>query len=554
MKNNRAFRLTLAALLSVMLLMTSACSQNEKVNNESGTTGTAAATTQAPTEKKMEMPKKITIFSPLSEHLAVTSKSNNDNLAYQLLQEKTGTEIEWLHPSTGSDYVEQFNLMIASGSYPDIIFHSNWNSLPGGAERFYSDKIIIKLNDLINKYMPDYKKIIEERPSATKALTESDGSIYLISAIRKDKELMVYRGPVIRQDWLEKLGLNVPSTVDELYNVMKAFKTGDPNGNKKADEWGMSGRKFTDGSNGSASFGIGQLLWPFGLNWDFYQVDGKVKFGPMQPEFAEGMAFLNKIYKEGLLDPDYAIQDRNKLDGKFMNNEVGFEYGMQPTKLNTSMESKDPTFKALGIPHLKGRDGKAYVFDSEYNNYAMKFNTIAITTACKEPESVAMWLNFIFSDEGFNITNFGKLDDTYKIVDGKPQFTDKIMKNPDGLDYSVAVNKFTFGAMATFPYLQSWDAYSASLHKYGAQSISTWAGSADISRVLPNLSLTKEDYDKLSTKITDINTYLLEQFDKLVNGQTPISDLPKIQEKLKAMGIEEITTAYQNAYDRYNAK
>lgn len=542
MKNKHVLKLMMAGGLALSLLMTSACAGGSKKPEE----GVEPASTGT---KEAEMPKKLKVFSPLSPHLATTGRSNSDNGAYQMIQEKTGTEIEWTHPATGTNYMEKLNLIIASRELPDILWLGDWKTLPGGIQKYEEDGVIVKLNELIDKHMPNYKKQLEQKPGAKKSLTMDNGDILAIASMRNEPELMVFRGPIIRQDWLDKLKLKVPETLDDLYQVFKAFKTQDPNGNGKADEWAFSGTRFADGN-----FGIGHMLWPFGIDWGFYQVDGSVKFGPMEPEFAEAMAFINKLYAEGLLDPDFMVQDRNKMDGKFMNDQIGYEYGIQASKMNSSMEGKNPDFKALGIPHLKGKSGKPYVFDVEYTNYIVGFNSLAITTACKVPEGAAKWVDFLFGEEGYNIANFGKLNDTYTIVDGKPKFSDKIVKNPEGLDFSGAYNKYTFGSMATMPYLQSWDAYSQSLHRYGAQSISVWAKSADTSRILPSLNFTAEEQEKINDKLNDINTYITEQFDKITIGQTPVSDIPNIQKKLKDMGIDNIISVYNEALKRYNSK
>jgi putative aldouronate transport system substrate-binding protein len=544
-KKNVSIKL-LAMLLASTLLTATGCSAGKNTSTAKEGDSTPKQTTNE--VKQVTMPKKLRIFSPLSEHLAKSGRSNNDNMAYQLIQQKTGTEIEWIHPSIGSDYNEKFNLLIASKDLPDILWR-DWMKVPGGIQRYVEDGIIIKLNDLITKQMPNYKKTIDEKPGVRKGLTTESGDILIVAAVRRDPQLMVFRGPVIRQDWLDKLKLKSPETMDDLYQVLKAFKTQDPNGNGKDDEWPVSGLAFTD-----ANFGIGHLLWAFGIDYGFFQVDGKVKFGPLESAFTDAMTYINKLYKEGLLDPDYAVQDRNKLDGKFMNEQVGFEYGMQPTKMSNAMATKNPSFISLGVNHLRNKDGKPFVFDVEYTNYLVSFNSAAITTACKEPEAAAKWMDFLYSDEGFMLANFGKENDTYTLVNGKPVYTDKIKKNPEGLDFNSAHNKFTLGNMASFPYLMAWEALSESMHKNGAQSASTWAKSADTSRVLPLISFTQAEQEKIADKLNDINTYILEQYDKLVFGQTPISDIPKIQKKLKDMGIDDVLAVYNASLSRYNAK
>ena len=110
---------------------------------------------------------------------------------------------------------------------------------------------------------------------------------------------------------------------------------------------------------------------------------------------------------------------------------------------------------------------------------------------------------------------------------------------------------YTLMSMSAFPIVQTKEAYYATLHPLSAEAISGWNESADVSRILPNIALTAEESEEINDKLVDIETYIAVEYDKLVTGQTPISEIPNIQQRLIELGIEDCIAVYQQAYDRY---
>ena len=179
-----------------------------------------------------------------------TNKSYADITAFKEAEKRTGVKIKWSNPASGLDK-EQFNLMLVSRDLPDMFVLPDsgpgWFDIPGGAEKFYQDKIIVKMNDLIKKNAPNIEAILKKYPIVRKQLSTDDGSIYFAPKMLLDPKLTVFTGFQIRQDWLDKLGLKVPVTMDDWYNVLKAFKTKDPNGNGQADEIPFVATRLADG-------------------------------------------------------------------------------------------------------------------------------------------------------------------------------------------------------------------------------------------------------------------------------------------------------------------
>ncbi|MBP3359743.1 MAG: extracellular solute-binding protein [Clostridia bacterium] len=513
-------KLACAALAVMIVLPYSGCGKTD--------------TTEEDKSSSTEMPKEVSVFGWRSSSLGEEMIDYNDVNSFKLMEEKTGTRINWILPPS-SGYDEKFNLMIASEELPDVVI-AGWKSL--GVNKYAEDNVIIPLDDM-KDCMPNFISYLEKHPEFKKDIVAGDGKIYYLPYIREDKELNVYYGPQIRQDWLDKLNLEMPATADELYEVLKAFKTKDPNGNGKADEI-----PFTCLGAANAC----HLLAMFDTMNDFYVKDGRIKYGFMEPEFEEGMSYISKLFAEGLIDVDYVFQDRAKMDGKMTNNLAGMMYSYQPTNISNTMAEKDPGFKLVGMPHMMNKSGQKVTDLKDYIQSIIA-TSAAITSKCKNPKGVLKWLDSFYSDEGIEIMNFGKENETFTMADGVHKFTDEILNNPE---YSVgrAAGRNIGAFNSYFPTVQKWESYSQTLSPYGIEAINTWSD-VDTSMLLPEMNFTDEEKEELTNLLSPITTYVSERIDKIIMGQESLDTFESARKTVTDMGIGRAMEIYQNAYDRY---
>ena len=207
MKKKQVTALLLAAVLGVSALMTG-CGDIKKKEETAGKEGGS---------------KEFTAFMFLSG-----TPFNEDWEVWKEIEKETGVKLKGVVASSNSDYSTAFQNMVASGQLADIIACESTSDL----EKLGKDGGMLPLNDLIDEYAPNIKKMLEEDPNFKYQATAEDGNIYNIPL---GKELQSSQFYWIRQDWLDKLGLAVPTTVDELHDVLLAFKNNDPNGNGKAE-------------------------------------------------------------------------------------------------------------------------------------------------------------------------------------------------------------------------------------------------------------------------------------------------------------------------------
>lgn len=175
-------------------------------------------------------------------------KNPNEKLILKRLEKETGVHIDWTNYQ--SDFAEKRNLDISSGDLPDAIHNDGASDVE--LMSWAKQGVIVPVEDLIDKYMPNLKKILDENPEYRSLITAPDGHIYSfpwIEELGEGKESIhsVNDMAWINKEWLDKLGLEMPQTMDDLVKVLEAFKTQDPNGNGKADEIPIS--FINDGGN-----------------------------------------------------------------------------------------------------------------------------------------------------------------------------------------------------------------------------------------------------------------------------------------------------------------
>lgn len=486
-----------------------------------------------------EMPTELSIFANVSTNVAKAGGTSRADVAqYKIAEEATGCKIVW-HSVDEAAIKEQFNLMITSGEYPDLINY-NWTSVDGGAGKYIDDGVIVSISDYLD-YMPNFKKFMDEHPEIAAQFVDEKGRIAWVPCVRADEELQIFVGPTIRKDWLDKLGFKMPTNNDELYAVLKAFKEQDPNGNGKADEIPVTG------FGGDVwSFGIGNIVQGFDTYYNLYIKDGKVTHGMIEPEMKDALAFLRKLYEEGLIDPDYLTQDLDTFRGKVMNDRAGFFYDTQPSRYYQTMN--DGTKLLVGMPYFNGRS---------YNNYYKVSNAgagTAISTSCKDPAGAARWLDYFYSEEGITAANYGVEGKTYNVVDGKKVLNmDFFDNNPDGLERTVALAMNIEVTNTNFAGVQLWDAYKQTLAPWGEDAIKVWSEGTDISGAIPSVVLTAAEKKELGSKKTDVDTYVSSLFNAIIIGNKPLEALDEAPAELDKLGIQDVLRIYNDAYTRFTA-
>lgn len=241
----------------------------------------------------------------------------------QRLEEETGIKTEW-EVVKASDFATRSNLIFASKEYPDVIMGLQNTNLDI-EEYGVVQGILLPLDDLIDQYMPNFtSRLAEEDTDPTVSLMASDGQKYSIPYVGGATYDTSWFH-CINQEWLDALKLETPTDVEGLTEVLRAFKTKDPNGNGKADEIPMvANMVLNDG------YGVQNMLPLFGIpattggKWLYIDDNKQVQPIPTQKGFRECMEWLHMCYQEGLLDPEVISQDVNVVSSKLKEGTAGF--------------------------------------------------------------------------------------------------------------------------------------------------------------------------------------------------------------------------------------
>lgn len=453
---------------------------------------------------------------------------------YQEVAARTGVEVSYI-PVTPSVAQEQFNLLLASGSIPEVVMY-NWMSLPGGAQSAVDGGHILKLNDLIEDYMPNLKAYLEADKSRDKQAKNDEGNYCFVPAFRGDPELLTYTGPIIRKDWLDDLGMEVPETLDEWYAALKAFK----------DKKGAAAPFVCDSAYLTMFISGAYPVSMGGNSDDCYLDQGRVVYGPVQPAFKEAVRVLHRWYQEGLIDPNIASVDSNTINSKMTGGQSGASIGLAGGALGKwllNMRDTDPGYQLVGTKYPVVNKGDVpYLgqLDSTMMN-----NCQGISAKAKNPALVARYLDFFFSPEGIKLYNYGKEGVAYDTVDGKPVFKEEILNSGDISKYA----DFNGGLG-----VQQWGAYSQNLiFDSQREAIESWRYSDGEQHLMPPVTFSAEESAQVTKLLSDIKTYQSEMFFKFVFGVEDIeTGFDSYVSQIKSMGIDQVLACKQTAYERYN--
>ncbi len=497
---------------------------------------------------EVDTSEKITVTWYQTNNTNNVFKSMGEQICFQKYAEHANVEIDWQHPSDGSDVNEQLNLMIASNQLPDVILW-NWRGMPGGITKYISDKVALPLNDYM-QYAPNYQAALDKYPDVAKVVPLDDGTIPAFYQLDPDPRRTTYSGIIMRTDWLDALGLPVPKTIDEWHDTLKAFKEQDPNGNGQADEIPWTESK---GAN------LSSFMPAFKIQSDMYinPTTGKVDYGPYNAEaFRAFLTTMNAWYTEGLIDPEFATNDGKMLTAKMVGSIGGATSGYVNGGVGNYTKAArvdNPDYVIMGVPGPQADNGVSYMVP---NDSLMKIGSGAIvTTQCKNPERVVSLIDYGYSEEGQTLLNYGIEGESFEVKDGNKVFVDSIMNPGEGLSRSQAIMPYA-QPIYGFAKVMDYDAQAQIQYELEEQnqSIENWLTCDTSMMVHPNMVLTAEESSEYSGIYNEIKTYVDEMTLKFILGTESLDGFDQYIANLQKMNVERIIEIYQGAYDRFMSR
>lgn len=490
---------------------------------------------------------------------ARTTQNPNEKLIFQRLEKQTNVKIDWTC-FVSDQFDDKKNLALAQfGNLPDGLFTAGMKD--NDLLRYAKQGIIIPLEDLIEKYMPNLQAVFEKYPEYKVMATAPDGHIYSfpwIEQLGAGKEAIQAMGdiPYINKKWLDFLGLDIPETTAELEEVLTAFRDNNEKLKKKFDiEGDVIPMSFII-NNGDQDPAI--LINGFGEGYgdtgDHFAVtdEGEVIYTTVQEGYKEGINWLHQLVKEGLTDPEAFTQDWATYVAKGKNHRYGLCFTWDIANIDNYEDY-------VMLPALAGPDGLVNVTrqnGSETSGFDR--GRCVLTTSCRDTALAAAWIDQMYAPIQSAQNNWG----TYGEKGSANIF--KLSKNEDGgemlkhmdlgdnspveirenqsVNGPLAILNDYYGIYVTQPDDAKWRLDN--MHETYLKDMKT-------KYVYPNVFMSMEDTNRVSQLDTDIKKYAEQmKANWILNGGID-KDWDKYLKKMEDYGLSEYLEIKQKYFDQY---
>lgn len=470
------------------------------------------------------------------------------------LEEQTNIELEFI-TAAANEKDQKLNLLMASGDYPDIIMNAHFSM---DTQTLYGeDGILIPLNDLIEKYGVETKRVFDEAPGLKEQISDLSGNIYSLPSYSVNYHMTHMYKMWIYEPWLDAVGMDMPTTTEEFYQVLKAFKEQDPNGNGEADEIPLAGStRFSMNLDGfllnpfvynSNESGTVRLILKNGKIESIYDADG----------LKEGLKYINKLYSEGLISPQSFTQDKNQIiqmgenpDTVILGAAPGLHMGFM-SQLNGE-SGRWAEYKT--VPPLKGPSG---LQQSTYTPTEGRF-VFNITDACEYPVEAFMLGDFLYSEEASLRSVRGRPDvewtfeaegmENYK---GEPALWKALIpvgKQDMNVHWHQTGNYYIGGDFQLRQAVGEEDILVRTLYSETETNYDPYRPEEGVR--VPSLIIRSEDLDEYADLKVTLRDYYTESVAKFIIGAWNFEeDWNTYVEELNKIGLDRYLELSQEAYD-----
>ena len=480
----------------------------------------------------------------------------NDSYFFKWYEELTNVHIDFIVPAAGSE-AEAFQLLFASDSMPDMVYsypNQTTYSYRAGQDKAIEDGYFIDIAEYLD-YAPNYLSWLANNDDLRKASYSDTGKLYgmwgVWSGMDSEHTYADY-GLAIRQDFLDKVGMEVPTTYSEWEAVLTAFK----------DELGIQAPLYT------SKFGIdqGEMMAGYDTAPYWYQRDGVIQYGPMDDGYRDYLVMMHDWYEKGLLDPDFATRSSSGVtadNDMILNDKVGAltDYGTRLGDTYVSRGATNTDFNLVGAPQpTKDPDDPTYVEPAYRDNtYTMMVSGVCNSVSAESDniELAVRWLDGFYAEDVALNANYGTEEfegtvwhedastSTGRLIDYDYRYS-----NPDGkssgmilVEYSAKNPPVRYEGMQV--------ECSPQVKKDGYE---IWKLYEPVNAVPTRITPTSEEGTEFASLYTDIETYVQECNVKFIMGQMSLDDYDSYRDTLTQMGIDRCIELRQAALDRYNAR
>ncbi|GKX31458.1 sugar ABC transporter substrate-binding protein [Vallitalea longa] len=557
----------IVVLTGILMVSMVGCGKTDTVNGSSDDTKSTKVTNEV--DENIN----LTGYPIAKEPITLTmtgrqgaTKDWQNTIQLEQIKEQFGLDIQ-AEPYSNDSWKTQFTLMLSTNELTDIVVNSATSLAiinQYGAQGYF-----LPLNEYL-EYMPNLKARFEEYPEWKAALTAPDGNIYSIAPFNMDPTREIPR-IFLNQVWLDNVGMEEPTNLNELYEVLKAFKEKDANGNGDSDDeipmaYDRNFYWYTDIP----------LLSAFGLQGytrDYLLIEdnGTIASGNVTDNYKKFLKYMRKLYSEGLIDQEAYIQTRQEVESKANEDRVGLVgCPSAPYVVAKKDQTWDKNWTAIGgLTEKAGQQGVIPL-----KNKVTDSGVFIVNAETKHPIEIARLIDYLCTDEGILTGTHGFKGHSYELIEmegvkvadlplpegyksqgeyrqqraviqgafmmmtgtvGYPEeavlnMTDerleKVIANPDSLNIE----------------LEYWRLLIERLRR---------KENLEYKQVVPNLVYKEKEEKRVATLKTDIMTYIDTAVAQFVTGEVDIDEgWDAYVTTLKQMGLDELIEIEQTAYDR----
>ena len=570
--------LALVLSFAVMAAVPLGCSSSAGNAGDSASASEGSTSASGSAESTSSSGEKVKLTIGLKQNTLTTDYENN--YLTQLMEEKLGVDLDFFFlPSDSAEAKQKFSMMVAGGeTLPDILCLDLSDS-----ERYSygTGGYFIPLNDYMEneEYTENWNNMMDtyatpqQKENVLRDAKSFDGNIYAFPRFYCDPADAVALYMSINKTWLDNVGMDVPTTTDELYEVLKAFKEQDANGNGDPnDEIPLMGHTAWQGN--VSTFLLNAFTY-YAYNNDFdYQLtaeNGKLSAPFITEEFHDGLRYIHKLVDEGLLSELSFTQSDAEVKSILQapddqDSLLGTVVG-HPSAMFGSGVARVKEY--VGIPSLKGPNGVEYApfayQGGQYNVY--------ITSDCENPDAAFRFLDGMQESDMSISMRFGEKDVNWRYVDGGESRYSGIGDeykavyetefDPDQpvpwttegniIWHDNVLNSLPpllMGGRLAVPYTDELQEY-----KLGELCYNVFPKRYNLhpDEMPINVVLNEEETDAVNSARTSIQTYVDESITRFALGDLDVEkDWDAYLNELNSMGLEDYLNTYQTAYDRAN--
>lgn len=487
----------------------------------------------------------LRFFATMSPMITGYIENYGDNAAVQALEKLTGVHIEYACyiPENAQT---QFNLQAAAGSLPDILMGAT-EYYAGGMDIAVEENILLNLADYLDE-CPNYREILELAPKMKSSLTTEAGNLVGFYAYSDPDIVTPVTGAImVRGDWLEQVGMDVPTTYDEVRDVLTVFK------DELSVEAPMIVTSYLDDMGGSFASGYDVkafFMTSPGIQVPFYVVDDQVKCAIVEDDFVSYVEMLQGLMNDGLAKKDIAsYTNEDSYKDKVLSGETGLFWGFGVNDLETLNSQLTEGYFTV-LPMIRQTEDQVLHFVSA-ESYAAK-SAVCLSANCANVELACHWLDAHYTNEVSMLAMYGVEGVSYEYDGEKPRYTEMMTDTSQGLTLNVNKALYCLAECDNIYYAS----INTNLDTYTDAQVEALkyinSGNTDDAYVYPEgASMTTEESEAYTTLIADLSTYMAEHVLKFVTGEEDMSEYPAFIKALEDMGMQNAIDLKQAAYDRF---